>query len=78
MMALLAEPSALRAGGRRMDVDGDGSIHPFGDGLMILQYLHGREQQQLSGGVLPLPDLINNSMRDFSDMQAHLKALTGF
>ena len=78
MMALLAEPSALRAGGRRMDVDGDGSIHPFGDGLMILQYLHGREQQQWPGGVLPLPDLINNSMRDFSDMQAHLKALTGF
>jgi hypothetical protein len=76
MTSLLSEPSALSAGERRMDIDGDGSIHPFSDGLLASHYIQG--QGLRAGGLTQVPGFIKNPMRGIDEMNNHLKDLVGF
>jgi len=76
IMKTMEESSALGGGGR-LDIDGDGLINPFSDGMMILKHIHGKGIET-PGGLPEIPDFIKNSMRDMGQMQNHLKDLIGF
>jgi hypothetical protein len=76
IMKTMEESSALGGGGR-LDIDGDGMINPFSDGMMILKHIHGKGEET-PGGLPDIPDFIKNPMRDMSQMQNHLKDLIGF
>lgn len=76
MKPLLSEPSALSAGERRMDIDGDGFIHPFSDGLLVSHHIHGQGLRE--GGLTQVPGFIKNPMRGIDEMNDHLKVLVGF
>ncbi len=76
IMKTMEESSALGGGGR-LDIDGDGFINPFSDGMMILKHIHGKGEET-PGGLPEIPDFIKNPMRDMSQMQNHLKDLIGF
>ena len=75
IMRTMEQSSAL--GGGRLDIDGDGMINPFSDGMMILKHIHGKGQET-PGGLPEIPDFIKNPMRDMNQMQTHLKDLIGF
>ena len=62
-------------GGYRMDIDGDGIINPLSDGLAITHYIHAKG---IPGGISQMPDVFQNPIRGFDEMQNHLKDLVGF
>jgi hypothetical protein len=76
IMKTMKDSSALGGGGR-LDIDGDGMINPFSDGMMILKHIHGKGIET-PGGLSEMPDFIKNPMRNMNQMQTHLKDPIGF
>jgi hypothetical protein len=73
----IMEQSSSLGTGSLLDIDGDGVINPFSDGMMILKHIHGKGREA-PGGLPEMPEFIKNPMRDMSQMQNHLKDLIGF
>jgi len=55
-----------------LDINGDGTIHPLGDALMIAQRIH---HQESSSAAFQMPDIFDNSIRTTAEMQIHLENL---
>ena len=74
IMSSMEQSNAL-AGGRRVDIDGDGLINPLSDGLAITHYIHAKG----SNGEIPhISDVLTNPVRGLDEMQNYLIELAGF
>jgi len=73
---VLDDTSAM-GGGNRLDIDGDGFVNPFSDGMLIVNHIHGNGEAAF-GELSNIPAFIQNPTRSMSEMHGHLVNLIGF
>ena len=78
ILKMISPPASLGDEFSRLDIDGDGTVDPFSDGILILQHIHTKGKQGSFGEMPPMPDFIKNPTRDMGEMQGYLTDLIGF